>query len=111
MMLSPRRALVWSFAERYASYSPCAAFGAVAGIARDFGVSEYLIEERELTRERLRSAFGIALGSAGHCIGVVLQQPGDTGAVLVSTPAVGCALWFEPGRWLRHPVYAGAGAA
>ena len=111
MMLSLRRALVWSLADCYASYSPCAAFGAVAGIARDFGVSEYLIEERELTRERLRSAFGIALGSAGHCIGVVLQQPGDTGAVLVSTPAVGCALWFEPERWLRHPVYAGAGAA
>ena len=86
MMLSPRRALVWSFAERYASfvisvggtlvlsrlltptqvgiYSLCAAFAAVAGIVRDFGVSEYLIQERELTRERLRSAFGIALSVA-----------------------------------------------
>ena len=92
MKLTRSRVLVWSLAERYASCSPCAAFGAVAGIARDFGVSEYLIEERELTRERLRSVFGIALGSAGHCIGVVLQQPGDAGAVLVSTLAVGCAL-------------------
>lgn len=32
-------------------------------------------------------------------------------AVLVSTLAVGCALWFGPGRWLRHPAYAEAGAA
>ena len=83
----------------------------MAGIARDFGVSEYLIEERELTRERLRSVFGIALGSAGHCIGAVLQQPEDVGAVLVSTLAVGCALWCGLGRWLRHPAYAEAGAA
>ena len=65
----------------------------------------------KLTPRRLRSAFGIALGSAGHCIGVVFQQPGDAGAVLVSTLAVGCALWFGPGRWLRHLAYAEAGAA
>ena len=82
MATSPRRALVWSFAERYAGlmisiasamvlsrlltptqvgiYSLCAAFTAVAGILRDFGVSEYLIQERDLTRDKIRAAYGIA---------------------------------------------------
>lgn len=82
MQPSPRLALIWSFAERYASlvvaigstmilsrlltptdvgiYSMCAAVAAVAGILRDFGVSEYLIQERDLTREKIRAAYGIA---------------------------------------------------
>jgi O-antigen/teichoic acid export membrane protein len=83
MALSPRQALLWSFAERYANfaltlfstvllarlitpqqlgvYSVCAAFAAVAAILRDFGVSEYLIQERDLTRDKLRAACSIAL--------------------------------------------------
>ena len=82
MSLTPRGALVWSFAERYVGlvisiastmllsrlltpaqvgiYSLCAAFTAVAGILRDFGVSEYLIQEKDLTHDKLRSAYGIA---------------------------------------------------
>lgn len=83
MVTSTKRALVWSFAERYAGllialastmilarlltpaqvgiYSLCAAFTAVAGILRDFGVSEYLIQERELTIDKIRAAFGLAI--------------------------------------------------
>lgn len=83
MTASPRRALLWSFAERYAGllvaiastmilsrlltpaqvgvYSLCAAFTAVAGILRDFGMSEYLIQEKDLTRDKLRSAYGVAI--------------------------------------------------
>jgi O-antigen/teichoic acid export membrane protein len=78
-----RKALVWSLAERNVGlvialvttmilsrlltpsqvgvYSLCAAFTAVAGILRDFGVSEYLIQEKELTRERMRAAYGLAI--------------------------------------------------
>ena len=41
-------------------YSLCAAFTAVAGILRDFGVSEYLIQEKELTRDKFRAAYGLA---------------------------------------------------
>jgi len=81
--MTPRTALVWSFAERYASFvitfastvllarlltptqvgvfSMCMALMAVLGIVRDFGVSEYIIQEKELTRERLAVAFGVAL--------------------------------------------------
>ncbi len=82
MSPSPRRALIWSFAERYAGlvvsiasmmllsrlltpaqvgiYSLCAAFTAVAGILRDFGVSEYLIQEKDLTHDKIRAAYGLA---------------------------------------------------
>jgi O-antigen/teichoic acid export membrane protein len=80
---STRTALLWTLADRYANlvvniaaimvlsrlltpaqvgvYSLCAAVTTVAGILRDFGVTEYLIQEKELTRERLRTAFGIAI--------------------------------------------------
>lgn len=83
MTTAVRSALMWSFAERYLGlaisiastmtlsrlltpeqvgiYSMCAAFTAVAGILRDFGVSEYLIQERELTPEKLRAAYGLAI--------------------------------------------------
>lgn len=83
MSLSTRGALAWSFAERYVSlavtiastmvlarlltpaqvgiFSLCAAFTAIAGILRDFGVSEYLIQEKELDRDKLRAAFGVAI--------------------------------------------------
>jgi O-antigen/teichoic acid export membrane protein len=83
MTLSPRRALAWSFAERYAGfviavgstlllsrlltpaqvgvYSLCAALLAVTGILRDFGVSEYLIQERDINPQRQRAATAIAL--------------------------------------------------
>lgn len=79
---SARVALFWSFAERYVGlmisiastmalarlltplevgiYSMCAAFTAVAGILRDFGVSEYIIQEKDLTRDKLRSAYAVA---------------------------------------------------
>lgn len=83
MSLTVRGALLWSFAERYTSlivtiistmllarlltpaqvgiFSLCAAATAVAGILRDFGVSEYLIQEKELDRSKLRAAFGVAI--------------------------------------------------
>lgn len=82
-MTVTRTALFWSFAERYSGllisigstvvlarlltpaqvgiYSMCAAVTAVAGILRDFGVTEYLIQERNLTQDKIRAAFGIAI--------------------------------------------------
>lgn len=81
--LSVRGALFWSFGERYASliitvastmilarvltptqigvFSLCAAVVAVAGILRDFGISEYLIQEKQLTLDKIRAAFTLAL--------------------------------------------------
>ena len=91
---SVRRALVWSFAERYTSllvtiastmilariltpaqigiFSLCAAVTAVAGILRDFGVSEYLIQEKQLTECKMRAAFAIAILVAWTIAAVVL---------------------------------------
>lgn len=97
MSASARKALIWSFAERYASlvvtvastmilariltptdvgiFSLCAAVSTVAGILRDFGVSEYLIQEKELDKDKLRAAFGIALIIGwGIGLGVLLSK-------------------------------------
>lgn len=98
MILSVRGALLWSFAERYASlvvtiastmvlarlltptqvgiFSLCAAVTTVAGILRDFGVSEYLIQEKDLTRDKLRAAFGIAILIAWSIGAVVFSVRG-----------------------------------
>lgn len=93
MATSARKALAWSFAERYIGllvsigstmllsrlltpeqvgiYSMCAAFTAVAGILRDFGVSEYLIQEKDLTHDKLRAAYAIAFGIAWSIAAVI----------------------------------------
>jgi O-antigen/teichoic acid export membrane protein len=89
-----RGALAWSFAERYASlvvtlastmllarlltpaqvgvFSLCASVTAVAGILRDFGVSEYLNQEKDLTDDKMRAAFGIAIAIAWSIAVLVL---------------------------------------
>lgn len=93
-ILSVRGALLWSFGERYASlvvtlastmilarlltpaqvgiFSLCASVSAVAGILRDFGVSEYLIQEKDLTRDKLRAAFALAIITAWSIAIVIL---------------------------------------
>lgn len=93
MATSARKALAWSFAERYIGllvsigstmllsrlltpeqvgiYSMCAAFTAVAGILRDFGVSEYLIQEKDLTHDKLRAAYALAFGIAWSIAAVI----------------------------------------
>lgn len=92
-MNSPRVALLWSVAERYASlvlslltsmiiarlltpaeigvYSLCAATVVIAGTVRDFGVSQYIIQEPSLDKAKLRSAFAVAM-STGWAIGLVV---------------------------------------
>lgn len=105
---STRAALVWSFAERYLNllitiggivilsrlltpeqvgiYSLCAAVTVVAGILRDFGISEYLIQEKELTADRVRSSLAIAI--------VVAWSVGL--AIFLSRDAI-AAYYHEPG--------------
>ena len=82
-MASIRKALSLSFASKYSSlaihtvaimvlarlltpaeigvYSVGAAVVALAHVLRDFGVGNYLIQEKELTQDRIRTAFGVAL--------------------------------------------------
>jgi O-antigen/teichoic acid export membrane protein len=92
-MISSRRALLWSFAERYVNvgvslastmivarlltpgevgiYSLCAAVTLVASTLRDFGISDYLIQAKNLDRARLRAAFGVALVVAWSVGGLI----------------------------------------
>lgn len=110
MSLSVRAALLWSFAERYTSFgvtiistmllarlltpaqvgifSLCAAATAVAGILRDFGVSEYLIQEKELDRGKLRAAFGVAI-LVGWTIGLSVFLTRGLIADYFNEPGVG----------------------
>lgn len=82
-MLSVRKSLAFSFAEKYSSmaiqfistivlarlltpeeigiYSLGAVIIGFAHMLRDFGVSNYLIQEKELTKDRIRTAFGVTL--------------------------------------------------
>lgn len=97
--LSVRAALLWSFIERYASlvvtlastmvlarlltpaqvgvFSLCASVTAVAGILRDFGISEFLIQEKDLTIDKMRAAFGVAIVIAWSIAALILavRQP------------------------------------
>ena len=92
--LSVRGAMVWSFAERFANlgvtllstmilarlltpaqvgvFSLCASVTAVAGILRDFGVSEYINQEKDLSDDKLRAAFGIAIVIAWSIAFIIL---------------------------------------
>lgn len=45
-------------------YSICAVIVSLAHTLRDFGVSDYIIKEKEITREKIRSAFTITLLTA-----------------------------------------------
>jgi O-antigen/teichoic acid export membrane protein len=46
-------------------------FAALAHIFRELGVNAYVIQERELTRERLRAAFAVSLGMAWIVAGIL----------------------------------------
>lgn len=125
MTPSPRLALMWSLAERYANfalglaatlvlarlltpaqvgvYSVCAAFGAMAAILRDFGVSEYLIQERDLTRAKVRAAMGIALIMA-WTLGAALYLAREPLAVHFAEPGVAQVLAITTLHFLILPL-------
>ena len=82
-MPSVRKSLALSFASKYSDlvittvtvlvlarlltpeeigiYSVGAAVVAMAHVVRDFGVGNYLIQEKELTQDRIRTAFAVTL--------------------------------------------------
>lgn len=125
MATSARRALAWSFAERYLGllvsigstmllsrlltpaevgiYSLCAAFTAVAGILRDFGVSEYLIQEKDLTPDKLRAAYGIAFAIAWS-IGAVIFFGRHAVAAFYAEPRVAEVLLVLTLHFLILPI-------
>ncbi|WP_416762236.1 lipopolysaccharide biosynthesis protein [Roseateles sp. So40a] len=104
-----RGALIWSFAERYASlvvtlastmllarlltpqeigvFSVCAAFVTIATVLRDFGISEYLIQEKQLDDEKLRAAYAGAI-VIGWGVGAIAMLARHPLAVYLKEPAV-----------------------
>lgn len=57
-------------------YSVSAAVVGIAHMLRDFGVGRYLIQEPDLTRDRLRTAFGIGIGTAWVIAGALFLGRG-----------------------------------
>lgn len=85
-MTTIRLSFLFSFAEKYAillistasamvlgrvltpaeigAYSMGAALGGLSQVLRDFGVGQYLVQEKELTRDKLRAALATSLAAA-----------------------------------------------
>ena len=92
-MISVRRALILSFAERsllvalalagiviiarlltpdeLGIYSVCLAFIGITQVIRDFGIANFLIQEASLNDEHIRTAFGLSLLLSGALFIVV----------------------------------------
>lgn len=120
-----KRAVVWSFAERYASlavsvvsamiiarlltpkeigiFSLCAAAVTIATILRDFGISEYIVHEKELTESKLRGAFGIAL-VLGWSAGALIYTVRHPLAAYYSEPLVADVLGVLALNFLLLPL-------
>jgi O-antigen/teichoic acid export membrane protein len=73
-------------------YSLAAAVMAIAGVVREFGISEYLMQAKELDERRVRAAFGVAIVVAWSIAAAVLllrnpiaQAYGEVGVARVLT--------------------------
>lgn len=97
-MSTLRNSLLWSVGGRYLTlglqlvsfvvlarlltpedvglYSVSAAIIGLTQVLREFGIGTYLIQEKELTEARMRTAFTLSLGiSSGLCLTVVAAAP------------------------------------
>lgn len=101
-MTSVRKSLSLSFAETYGRFllefgfvivisrlltpseigvfSVGMAFVALAHVLRDFGIGNYLIQEKELTRDRIRTAFGVTLVMAWTIAALIFLLRGPVAA-------------------------------
>jgi O-antigen/teichoic acid export membrane protein len=122
--MSIRRALAFSFIDRYASmvlgiastmvlarlltpadigvFSVTVVLMSLATTFRDFGAGQYLVQERELTTDRIRSVWAIQLG-----IGVLLALIAVAAAVPVARfygdPRIRDILWVMSLSYLVNP--------
>jgi O-antigen/teichoic acid export membrane protein len=70
-LLTPAETGVWAVA---------AVFAAIAGMFRDFGVAEYLIQEKDLTHQKLRAALAVNIIVSWLMAGSMLTASGFIGA-------------------------------
>ena len=122
--MSIRRSLAFSFLEKYAStainlastlvlarlLSPAeigvfSVGAAVVGIMhslRDFGVTNYLIQEREVDREKLRTAFTVTLGLS-WLFALVLLAGADWAAGFYREEGVRQIVWVMAANFVLIP--------
>jgi len=108
-MISIRKAILISFAENYSTmligfigimliarlltpeeigiYSVASAVTGIAHMMRDFGVGSYLIQERELTRERIQTALTVAIMTS-WAAGGILYLSSSWAAVFYNEPGL-----------------------
>ncbi|MCK7579227.1 MAG: oligosaccharide flippase family protein [Chromatiales bacterium] len=123
-MITFRSALVYSFVTRYAAlivqflatiiiarllspteigiYSVGAAIIMIAHTLRDFGTSNYIIQERELTDARLRTAFTLTVIVAWSLAGMLWSAAMPL-AKFYREPGVGTVLWVMAINFLLIP--------
>lgn len=123
-MSSVRRALLFSFAERYALivinlvanlliarlltpaeigvYSVTLAVMSIAQVLRDFGVASYLIQEKDLTDDHIRTALGVTLG-IGIGLALVLVAAAPWVADFYREPRMRNLVWLASVNFLLLP--------
>ena len=106
-MNSTRRSLLFSFAEKYTSlllataasmlvarmltpadigiYAIGAVLAGLAQVLRDFGIGQYVVAARELTREHLRAALAVSL-TAGWSLAALIALGSEALARFYGTP-------------------------
>lgn len=123
-MVSVRKSLVISFAENYSVlvitfastiiisrlltprelgiFSVGAVIVGMAHIVRDFGVGQYLIQEKDLTTDKIRAAFGLTLVIAWG-LAAILALLGIPLSHLYNEPGLRYVIWVLAANFLLIP--------
>lgn len=123
-MGSVRKSLLFAFAQNYTAlavqfvsvfiiarllspselgiFSVAAVMAAVASVVRDFGLGEYLIQEKELTRDKIRAAFTVNLIISWSIAGLFFLLR-DLAAEFYREPGVGKVMAVQSFTFLLIP--------
>lgn len=92
-LLTPAETGVWAVA---------AVFAAIASMFRDFGVAEYLIQEKDLTRDKLRAALAVNIAVSWLVAALLLAGSGFV-AQFYGEPGVGKVMRVQSMNFLLVP--------
>ncbi|MGE0222930.1 MAG: lipopolysaccharide biosynthesis protein [Acetobacteraceae bacterium] len=84
-------------------FSVTASIILLAQALRDFGISEFLVQERDLTPEKIRTAFGTTLILAWS-LGLLVFLARDWIAAIYGTPELGQLIAIASGAFLVAPI-------
>lgn len=80
--------------EQIGIFAVAAVFSAVAATFRDFGITEYVIQEKDLTDDGLRAAFTVTL-CASWLIGLALVVSAPSIAGFYGAPGIAEVMWIQ----------------